>query len=134
MKTLKAPRKRISRSAASIPALLMLVALSGSALAATEIHSPCPETASSSDVLHAFIARDAAESAAVQTVEATETISASPLTGGQDEKSAAKSNDVAAADDAEPKDAPLSKFTTSVPGVSVNDLPGFRRHMYRTDI
>ena len=25
-------------------------------------------------------------------------------------------------------------YTTQLPGVSANDMPGFRRHMYRTDI
>ncbi|NIL93514.1 MAG: hypothetical protein GTO71_03505 [Woeseiaceae bacterium] len=133
MKTLQAPRTSIGRGAASFPALLMLVALSSSALAATEIQSPCPEAASSSDVLHAFIARDAAESAVVQTVEATETISSPAVAGGRDEQSAAESDDLAAAD-AELKDAPFRKFTTRLPDVSVNDLPGFRKHMYRTDI
>lgn len=131
MKTLKAPRNCISRSAAGIPALLMLVALSGSALAATEIQQPCPEATSSSDVLHAFIERDAARSAEARTVDAKETLNSPPVT---ESRSSTDADDLASIESSESEDSPMPEFTTRVPGVPVNDLPGFRRHMYRTDI
>lgn len=131
MRTFKAPRNGTSRSAASIPALLVLVTLSGSALAATEIQPPCPEAAQSSDVLHAFIERDMAQSAEAQTVEATETLSSPPVAESMKDADAAKAEDLATIDDQELENSTMPAFTTRVP---VNDLPGFRKHMYRTDI
>jgi hypothetical protein len=32
------------------------------------------------------------------------------------------------------RDSAAPEFTTRLPGVSANDMPRFRRHMYRTDI
>jgi hypothetical protein len=32
------------------------------------------------------------------------------------------------------RNAPLPQFTTKLPGVAANDMPRFRRHMFRTDI
>ena len=69
MKSIKAPRTSVSRSATSIPALLLLGTLSGTALAATEIQEPCPQAAAREDVLQAFID---AEAPLVRTVEASE--------------------------------------------------------------
>ena len=131
MKALKAPRHSIGRSAASLPALLVLGALSGSALAATEIQRPCPEGADSSDVLHAFIARDAIQSAEAQPAEARETLNPPPVADSNDETTAAEADDLATLETPESNDSTLPAFTTRVP---VNDLPGFRKHMYRTDI
>ena len=129
MKTIKAPRTSVSRSATSIPALLLLGALSGTALAATDIQQPCPETAAKKDVLQAFIADDA-EAPMVRTVEATR--SATPAKGSKaDAKSDLESED---ASSTPATDSSTPAYTTRLPGVSANDMPGFRRHMYRTDI
>ena len=129
MKIIKAPRTSVSRSATSIPALLVLVALSGTALAATDIQQPCPETQAKKDVLQAFIADDA-KAPLVRTVEATK--SAVPA-----KSSKADAETDQDAEDAVSTPAPDSStpaLTTRLPGVSANDMPGFRRHMYRTDI
>ena len=106
--------------------LLLLMTLNGTALAATDIDTPCPEATSSSDVLHAFIEQD--PGTVVQT--ASDTL-ATPVMA---EEPARKQEDSEAVDDAEDEESPQPEFTTSLPGVAVNDLPGFRRHMYRTDI
>ncbi len=129
MKIIKAPRTSVSRSATSIPALLLLGALSGTALAATDIQQPCPETAAKKDVLQAFIADDA-EAPMVRTVEATK--SATPAKASKaDAKSDLESED---ASSTPATDSSTPAYTTRLPGVSANDMPGFRRHMYRTDI
>ena len=133
MKRVKAPRNSFSRSAASLPALLVLGTLSGSALAATDIAPPCPKTTTSADVLHDFIEHDAV-SAIAETVDASETIRSLPVTENLAEDSSAESDDLNSVDEADAKESALPEFTSRLPGVSVNDLPGFRRHMYRTDI
>ena len=93
---------------------LLLLAVSGTTVASTEIQAPCPETVSQTDVLHVIVSDETArlsEAAAEEkTAEATE------------EKESA---------DSETK---TPEFTTRLPGVSANDMPGFRRHMFRTDI
>ena len=128
MKSIKAPRTSVSRSATSIPALLLLGALSGTALAATEIQEPCPEAAARDDVLRTFIAEDE-KAPLVRTVDTTETTSSKHVADA-DDKSAPETED---ADDAG-TDSSSPAYTTRLPGVSANDMPGFRRHMYRTDI
>ncbi len=129
MKLNKAPRTSVSRSATSIPALLLLGALSGTALAATDIQQSCPETAAKKDVLRAFMAEQP-EAPLVRTVEASE--AAAPA-----KASKAEADPAADTDDPDSTPAPDSAtpaYTTRLPGVSANDMPGFRRHMYRTDI
>lgn len=133
MKTLKAPRKSLGRRAASIPALLILGSLSGTAIAATEIESPCPKAAQSSDVLHTFIERDA-PAAVAQTIDSSETITARPLADSASEQPASENEDLSSANDSDTANPAISEYTSRLPAVSVNDLPGFRRHMYRTDI
>ena len=133
MKTLKAPRKNLGRRAASFPALLILGTLSGTALAATDIEAPCPQASQSSDVLHSFIERDAAAPVA-RTIDATETIRSRPIDSSGNEKSAAESEDLTSTDESDSIERPISEYTSRLPGISVNDMPGFRRHMYRTDI
>lgn len=132
MKRLQVPRKSLRESAASLPALAILAALSGSALAATDIEAPCPEASSSSDVLHSFIARDAS-AAIAQTIDATETITSKRLADNALSQSATDAEE-SAVDDSETEETANPALTSRLPGVSVNDLPGFRRHMYRTDI
>jgi Tfp pilus assembly protein FimV len=94
--------------------LLLLGAACGTALASTEIQSPCPETVAQTDVLQAIVEDKSA-----------------PLS-----EAAAKDK---AQDTTEEVESPVSdtkapEFTTRLPGVSANDMPGFRRHMFRTDI
>lgn len=129
MNSIKAPRTSVSRSATSIPALLLLGTLSGTALAATEIQHPCPETAAQKDVLQAFVADDV-EAPLVRTVEATE--SAAPVKASETHSEAAGGAEETVSAPASDTSAPA--FTTQLPGVSASDMPGFRRHMYRTDI
>ncbi len=129
MKIIKAPRTSVSRSATSIPALLVLGALSGTALAATDIQQPCPETAAKKDVLQAFIADDA-KAPLVRTVEASK--AAVPAKAS---KADAETDQDAEDQVSTPApDSSTPALTTRLPGVSANDMPGFRRHMYRTDI
>ena len=133
MKTLKAPRKSLGRRAASIPALLVLGTLGGTALAATDIAPPCPEATRSSDALNEFVERSAATTIA-RTIDASETISSRPLADAVSEKSASDTEELSSAEKPESNDSAIPEYTSRLPGVSVNDLPGFRRHMYRTDI
>lgn len=126
MKSIKAPRPSVSRSAASIPSLILLGALSGSALAATDIQQPCPEAAAEADVLQAFIADDPAP--LVRTVEASDTESS---TQASDDETSVEADETKASTSVE---SSTPAYTTQLPGVSANDMPGFRRHMYRTDI
>ncbi len=132
MKTLKVPRKSSREGAARLPALLLLGVRSGSALAATEIESPCPEVSRSPDDLQSFIVGDAATIA--RTVDATETLSSKPLADNALDQAPADAEDTPVADDSEVEEVANPRLTSRLPGVSVNDLPGFRRHMYRTDI
>ena len=134
MKTLLAPRKTITRTSASLPSLLVLVALGGSALAATDIQAPCPETARSEQAFKAFLERDTTDSPAVQPADASETLGAGPLAERHEKESPPKPDEAVTADDADVTDSAVPELTTRLPGVSVNDLPGFRKHMYRTDI
>lgn len=130
MKTAKAPQTRVSRSAASIPALLLLSALSGTALAATDLQEPCPGTADGADALSTFIAGEDLSKPTVRTVDAAESAVAANPGENRDE-------DVGDVDEAEAPsaaDASTPAYTTRLPGVSTEDMPGFRRHMYRTDI
>jgi hypothetical protein len=127
VKSIKASRTSVSRSATSIPALLLLGTLSGTALAATDIQEPCPEAAAQEDVLQAFID---AEAPLVRTVEASEP-AAPTQSSDADSKSAHDSEEAV---NAPASDSSTPAYTTRLPGVSVNDMPGFRRHMYRTDI
>ena len=130
MKTAKASQTSVSRSAASIPALLLLGALSGSALAATDIHEPCHEAADSADVLHTFIAGNDISAPLLRTVDTAESaVPARAAEAADDDDSEADEADTAPA-----ADASTPAYTTRLPGVSANDMPGFRRHMYRTDI
>jgi hypothetical protein len=128
VKSIKARRTSISRSATGIPTLVLLGALSGTALAATEIQSPCPETQARSEALHALLAEDAA-APLVRTVEATETATPAPATEADDKASLEAEKTVS-----DTADSSSPAYTTQLPGVSANDMPGFRRHMYRTDI
>ena len=115
MKTFKAPQKNVAWSAASIPALLLLGAICGSAVASTDI--PCPDSAKKiDDTLHAILASDDSDAALADT--------------SADEK---------AEDTSETVESPVNEsatpeLTTRLPGVSANDMPRFRRHMFRTDI
>lgn len=127
MKSIKAPRTSVSRNAGSIPALLLLGALSGTAIAATDIQEPCPETASHKDVLRAFATDETGPR--VRTIEASEAAVPAVVSDAEDTTSAEAEEQ----DDATPQDA-TPAYTTRLPGVSANDMPGFRRHMYRTDI
>jgi hypothetical protein len=94
--------------------LLLLGAACGTALASTEIQAPCPETVAQTDVLQVIVEEDSTtltEAAAQEKVEETTEDVESPVS-----------------------DAKAPEFTSRLPGVSANDMPGFRRHMFRTDI
>ena len=129
MKSIKARRTSVSRSATGIPTLVLLGALSGTALAATDIQAPCPESQARSEALRALIADDAA-APLVRTVEATEKAAPAAVSEA-DEKTRIDSEEAASDSGA---DSSTPAYTTRLPGVSANDMPGFRRHMYRTDI
>ncbi len=128
MKSIKARRTSVSRSVTGIPTLVLLGALSGTALAATDIQDPCPETQARSDALRALLAEEAT-APIVRTVEATETATQTQVSEADDKASV--DVEEAASDTA---DTSSPAYTTQLPGVSANDMPGFRRHMYRTDI
>ena len=132
MKTVRAPRKTVCRSTASVPALVLLGTLSGTALAATDVQQPCPDENYAKHLLLEQLEQEAA--AIAQTVEATETITARPLVEAPAEVSESDPEEREAVEKTETADYTTPEFTSSLPGVSVNDLPGFRRHMYRTDI
>ena len=94
--------------------LFLLGAACGTALASTEIQAPCPETVARTEVLKVIVedksvplGEAAAKDKAQETTEDVE----SPVS-----------------------DTKAPEFTTRLPGVSANDMPGFRRHMFRTDI
>ena len=130
MKTAKAPQTSVSRSAASIPALLLLGALSGTALAATDIHEPCPESADSADVLYTFIVGNDVSAPLLRAVDTTEPVAPTRAAETADDDG----SDGDEAETAPAPDASTPAYTTRLPGVSAKDMPGFRRHMYRTDI
>lgn len=130
MKTVKAPQTSVCRSAASAPVLLVLGTLSGTALAATDFQEPCPETADSAETLHTFIDDEDFRAPLVRTIDATASAAPARVTEAADD-------DAGDADEAETTpatDTSTPAYTTRLPGVSANDMPGFRRHMYRTDI
>lgn len=130
MKTVKAPRTSVSRSAASIPVLILLGTLSGTALAATDIQEPCPEAADSAGALRALIPGKDAAAPLIRTVDGAETAAPARATKSDaDSASVRDQSDTTAA-----TDASIPAYTTRLPGVSASDMPGFRRHMYRTDI
>ncbi len=134
MRTLTAPQSSVTRSAASIPALLLLVALSGSALASTEIQVPCPESDVHADTLHAILEDTDIQSPMVRTVDASDSVTRAPLADTGTESSNEETEETSEADDHSVRDSSLTEFTTRLPGVSANDMPRFRRHMFRTDI
>jgi hypothetical protein len=111
---MKAPQKSVTWNAASIPALLLLGTLSGTAVASTEIQAPCPETVSQTDVLHVIIEKET-----------------QPLAETRNEEKSAEAEESA---ESPVSESSGTEFTTRLPGVSANDMPGFRRHMFRTDI
>jgi len=114
VRTMKAPQKSVTWNAASIPVLLLLGTVSGTAVASTEIQAPCPETVSQTDVLHVIIEKET-----------------QPLTETRSEEKASDAEDNA---ESPVSESSTPEFTTRLPGVSANDMPGFRRHMFRTDI
>jgi len=110
------PPRTAALTAACLPALLLL----GSAFAASSMPEPCPESARQhvSD-LHDMLAEEKVIATVAETVS----------------KPAEEPADKALADaDETPAEQPAPEFTTRLPGVSANDMPRFRRHMFRTDI
>ena len=134
MNKMKAPQKSVTWNAASIPVLLLLGAACGSAVASTEIQSPCPETTSQETALHAILENgDHSQAALVRTVEGNDTVSrALRKDAGTD--AGDKPDQVSEAVESPVSDSNVPEFTTQLPGVSANDMPRFRRHMFRTDI
>ena len=126
MYTTRAPQIKASRSAASIPALLVLGALSGSALASTEIQTPCPDSTTDAKALHAILE--------IRTVDASETATPAPIASTGAQTGIEKNAESAIVEKSSVRNAPLPQFTTKLPGVAANDMPRFRRHMFRTDI
>ena len=134
MRTLKAPQKSVTWSATSIPTLLLLVALSGSAVASTEIQSPCPEPESHAQALHAILDSTDMQSPLVRTVDSSDPGLPAPVTNTRTESTVDENGDVPEAVDLSSSDSSVPEFTTRLPSVSANDMPRFRRHMFRTDI
>ena len=132
MRTLKAPQTSVTWSATSIPTLLLLGALSGSALASTEIPAPRPESDSHAEALHAILDGSDIQSPLVRTVDSSESVV--PVADTGTESTIEENGDVSEAEDPSLRDSSLPEFTTRLPSVSVNDMPRFRRHMFRTDI
>lgn len=134
MRTLKAPQTSVTRSAASIPALLLLGALSGSALASTDIPAPRSESDSHAEALHAILDDADIQSPLVRAVDSGGPVAPGPVADTGTKSTIDENADVSEADDPLLHDPSLPEFTTRLPGVSANDMPRFRRHMFRTDI
>ena len=134
MRTLKAPQTSVTWSATSIPALLLLGALSGSALASTEIQAPCPESDSHAEALHAILDSTDIQSPLVRTVDGTESVTPAPVANTGTESTIEENGDMSEADDPSLRDSKSLEFATRLPGISAKDMPRFRRHMFRTDI
>ena len=134
MRTLKAPQTSVTWSATSIPALLLLGALSGSALASTEIQAPCPESDSHADALQAILDSTDIQSPLVRTVDGSESVTPAPVADTGTESTIEENGDMSEADDPSLRDSKSLEFATRLPGISANDMPRFRRHMFRTDI
>jgi hypothetical protein len=130
---MKAPQKSVTWNATSIPVLLLLGAACGSAVASTEIQSPCPETASQDSALHAIIESGDPQTALVRTVEGNDTVSGA-LRDDTGINAGDKSDQASKAVESPVSDSNVPELTTQLPGVSANDMPRFRRHMFRTDI
>jgi len=128
-----APQTSVTWSATSIPTLL-LVALSGSALASTEIQAPCPESESHAEALHAILDSTDMPSPLVRTVDSIDSVTPAAVANTGTESTIEENGDVSEADDPSLSDSSVPEFTTRLPGVSANDMPRFRRHMFRTDI
>jgi ABC-type phosphate transport system substrate-binding protein len=131
---LKAPQTSVTWSATSIPTLLLLVALSGSAVASTEIQSPCPESESHAEALHAILDSTDMQSPLIRTIDSSDSVTPAPVANTGTESTIEENGDVPEADDPSSSDSSVPEFTTRLPGVSANDMPRFRRHMFRTDI
>jgi len=131
---MKAPQKSVTWNAASIPALLLLGATCGSAIASTEIQAPCPESSSHSDVLHTILEADQDRAPLVRTVDGNESVSQAPRADAETDRADSKINDGDQSVDSPVSDVTGPAYTTRIPGVSANDMPRFRRHMFRTDI
>jgi hypothetical protein len=135
VRTLKAPQTSVTWSATSIPALLLLGALSGSALASTEILAPSPESDDGhAEALHAILDSTDIQSAHVRTVDSSESATPAPVADTATESTIDENGEMSEAGDPSLRDSSLPEFTTRLPGVAANDMPRFRRHMFRTDI
>ena len=134
MRTLKAPQTSVTWSATSIPTLLLLGALSGSALASTEIQAPRPESDSHAEALQVILDDTDIQSPLVRTADSTESVTPAPVANTGTESTIEENGDVPEADNPSLGDFSSPEFTTRLPGVSANDVPRFRRHMFRTDI
>ncbi len=129
-----APQIKANRSAASIPALVLLGALSGSALASTEIQTPCPDATTDAKTLHAILESNDVHPTSIRTVDASETATPAPIASIGAQTGIEKNAESAIVEKSSVRNAPLPQFTTKLPGVAANDMPRFRRHMFRTDI
>ena len=134
MKTMRAPQKSVTWNAASIPALLLLGATCGSAIASTEIQAPCPESTSHSDVLHSILEADRERAPMVRTVDGSESVSQAPRADTDTDQLDNEIDDVSPQVDSSVSDTTGPEYSTRFPGVSASDMPRFRRHMFRTDI
>jgi len=134
VRTLKAPQTSVTWSATSIPTLLLLGALSGSALASTEIQAPRPDSDSHAQALHAIIDDTVTQSPLVRITDSSKSVTSAPVANTATESTIEENTDVSEADDPALRDSSSPEFTTRLPGVSANDMPRFRRHMFRTDI
>jgi hypothetical protein len=131
---MRAPQKSVTWNAASIPALLLLGATCGSAIASTEIQAPCPESTSHSDVLHSILEADRDRAPLVRTVDGAESVSQTPRADTDTDQPESEIDDVSPQVESPVSDTTGPEYSTRFPGVSASDMPRFRQHMFRTDI
>jgi len=127
----KAAQKFAIIGATGISALLLL----DSALASTEVQTPCPELEKHSEAsLHAILDNTDVTSPVIRTIDSAETNSPAPVADTVTKTAVEEHEGAGDADEAGIRNADMPDMSTRLPGVSSSDLPRFRRHMYRTDI
>jgi len=115
--------------------LLLLGAWCGSALASTEIQSPCPEPSEQSEAsLHEILDGDKVTSPTIRTIDSSDAVTPPPLADTASEQAIDEHDSENAHKDAASSSSEIPEITARLPGISSSELPRFRRHMFRTDI
>jgi hypothetical protein len=118
-------------SATGVASLLLL----GSALASTENQVPCPGLAEHAETaLHAILDNANVTLPTVRTIESSEAVSPTPVADTTAKPADEAREATGDADQAAVGHEAIPEISARLPGVSANDLPRFRRHMFRTDI